>query len=207
MAQGVVRSGNHGLQIPISPSGAIEGPPPATTPIREMRGMRIDPTVLDTFFRIEAAILCIAATSNDAEDVGGPQVPSADHAGDASRVENLSPVTNLTSRAQAMGVAAVDASFPTNESTGRRKNTPMAQAHPSHVWLPRYTARLLKLVPGLTSHRAVEFALSAFPDTADLEPETAAEIFAISHAQSKHSSASSWLRNRFALSSGQTPLD
>jgi hypothetical protein len=83
----------------------------------------------------------------------------------------------------------------------------MAHAHPSHVWLPRYTARLLKLVPGLTAHRAVEFALSAFPDTADLEPETAAEIFAVSHARSGHSTASSWLRSQFAVPSSPTQLD
>jgi hypothetical protein len=83
----------------------------------------------------------------------------------------------------------------------------MAQAHPSHVWLPRYTARLLKLVPGLTGHSAVGFALSAFPDTADLEPETAAEIFAVSHARSRQSAASSWLRSQFAAPSSPTPLE
>jgi hypothetical protein len=83
----------------------------------------------------------------------------------------------------------------------------MAQAHISHIWLPRYAARLLNLVPGMTPRKAVGFALSAFPDTADIEPETAAGMFANMHAQSSQSSASAWLRSLFTISSIAAPID
>lgn len=54
----------------------------------------------------------------------------------------------------------------------------MTIARSAHVWMPRYAARLMRLVPKLRGRDVVQYALSAYPDSSDVEPETAAEMHA-----------------------------
>jgi hypothetical protein len=47
------------------------------------------------------------------------------------------------------------------------------------IWLDRFGARLMLLQPKLKPLDAAHEAVSIYPDAADLDPEEAAEIFAV----------------------------
>ena len=53
-------------------------------------------------------------------------------------------------------------------------NTP---AHPLHIWLERFGARLMELHPTMGAITAAQHAVQAHPEAAELEPEEAAELF------------------------------
>ena len=50
---------------------------------------------------------------------------------------------------------------------------------PSAAWLDRFTTRLSRLLPSLTIDEASGIALAVFPDGGNLDPEAAAEIYAL----------------------------
>jgi hypothetical protein len=50
---------------------------------------------------------------------------------------------------------------------------------PSAAWLDRFTTRLSRLLPSLTIDEASGVALAVFPDGGSLDPEEAAEIYAM----------------------------
>ena len=50
---------------------------------------------------------------------------------------------------------------------------------PTAAWLDRFTMRLGQLLPPLTIDEAARIALVTFPDADDLDPEEAAEIYAL----------------------------
>ena len=50
---------------------------------------------------------------------------------------------------------------------------------PSAAWLDRFTTRLGHLLPSLTIDQASGIALSVFPDGGEMDPEEAAEIYAL----------------------------
>jgi hypothetical protein len=52
--------------------------------------------------------------------------------------------------------------------------------------MPRYAARLIRLVPQLKAREVVQYALSAYPHADDLEPETAAEMHASAFREGQH---------------------
>ena len=50
---------------------------------------------------------------------------------------------------------------------------------PNAAWLDRFTMRLGALVPSLTLDQAASIALATFADADRLEPEEAADIYAL----------------------------
>ena len=50
---------------------------------------------------------------------------------------------------------------------------------PSAAWLDRFTTRLSQLLPSLTIDEVSGIALAVFPDGGNLDPEEAAEIYAM----------------------------
>lgn len=52
-------------------------------------------------------------------------------------------------------------------------------ACPKHEWLQRFGTRLLQLQPSLNAVLAAKHAVDTFHDAAHLDPERAAETFAI----------------------------
>ena len=50
---------------------------------------------------------------------------------------------------------------------------------PSAAWLDRFTTRLSQLLPSLTVDEASGIALALFVDRGNLDPEEAAEVYAM----------------------------
>ena len=50
---------------------------------------------------------------------------------------------------------------------------------PSAAWLDRFTTRLSQLLPSLTVDEASGIALARFADGGNLDPEEAAEVYAM----------------------------
>jgi hypothetical protein len=50
---------------------------------------------------------------------------------------------------------------------------------PTAAWLDRFTMRLGQLLPSLSIEEAARVALSTFPDVEELDPDEAAEIYAL----------------------------
>jgi hypothetical protein len=50
-------------------------------------------------------------------------------------------------------------------------------AHPRHIWLERFSARLMELHPTMSAVTAAQHAVDSHPEAAELEPELAAEMF------------------------------
>ena len=50
---------------------------------------------------------------------------------------------------------------------------------PNAAWLDRFTMRLGELVPSLTLDQAARIALATFADSEALDPEEAADIYAL----------------------------
>lgn len=53
----------------------------------------------------------------------------------------------------------------------------LTPSHPKHIWLQRFGARLMQLHPTMNAVVATKHAVDTFHDSADLEPEAAAETF------------------------------
>lgn len=51
----------------------------------------------------------------------------------------------------------------------------LTPSHPKHVWLQRFGCRLMSLSPHLNAVTAAKCAFDAFRDSAELEPEAAAD--------------------------------
>ncbi len=50
---------------------------------------------------------------------------------------------------------------------------------PTAAWLDRFTMRLGQLLPSLTIDEAGRIALSTFPDAEEIDPDEAADIYAL----------------------------
>lgn len=59
---------------------------------------------------------------------------------------------------------------------------------PRLLWLDRFSERLGQLVVDMTPDDAWAYAEDTFPEAADLEPEEAAEIFALEMPPQEHAS-------------------
>jgi hypothetical protein len=60
-------------------------------------------------------------------------------------------------------------------SVAKLHHTP---SHPTHIWLERFSARLMELHPTMSTVAAAQHAVDAHPEASELEPEAAAELFA-----------------------------
>ena len=52
-------------------------------------------------------------------------------------------------------------------------------SYPKRIWLDRFSARLMQLKSAMSFPTAAKHAVATWPEAADLEPEEAAEIYAI----------------------------
>ena len=50
---------------------------------------------------------------------------------------------------------------------------------PQKLWLDKFRTHLMRLQPGMNTLDAAHEAVSIYPDAADMDPEEAAEIFAL----------------------------
>jgi hypothetical protein len=57
-------------------------------------------------------------------------------------------------------------------------NIELASSYPKPIWLDMFGALLLQLQPSMGASTAAEHAVSVFEESAMLEPDEAAEIFA-----------------------------